>query len=106
MTNEQQINWDSEMQERVFGASPRDDYNFKTPVYPKYSTEPSEARRLVDTINASGRYRMQVRKAGDQSAEWAVEVRSADGEDCLSQGRGPNEAPAIVEAIMTADVKL
>ena len=105
MTNEQQIKWDSEMQERVFGASPRDDYNFKTRTFPKYSSEPQSARKLVETINASGRYRVDVTPS-NEGGGWSVEVRGADGGERLAQVKGADEAPTIVEAIMTADVKL
>ena len=104
MTNDQQPKWDEEMQVRVFGAAPADDYNFKTAVYPKYSTESTEARKLVDKINQSGRYHIKIDRVG--GAEYAAEVLSADGDERLSRVQRAREASAICEAIVAADVKL
>ena len=106
MKNEQANQWDEEMQVRVFGAMPADDYNYKKDVTPNYSADAAQARRLVDKINASGRYRVAVKSGGNSAGAYSVEVRSADDQERLSFIEEAHEAPAICKAIVTADVKL
>lgn len=92
---------DREIHERVFGPGS---------VCPAYTREAETARRLVEAINASGRYRVHTKRVvgedADGEPDWQCEVFSADGLDVLSTGISEHEGLAICHAVSGADIWL
>ena len=92
---------DNEVHRRVFGTAE---------VSAPYSREGVLARRLIEAINASGRYRVTLKQVvgedADGDPDWQCEVFTADGLDVLSTEIDEFECLAICRAVTGADIRL
>ena len=92
---------DNDIHRRVYGGCE---------TCPPYSREVLDARRLIEAINASGRYHVYLKQVVGANAaggpDWQCEVHTADGLDVLATEINQLESLAICQAVAGADVWL